>query len=126
MTSEALSKGYEPADVEAKWIAYWQDEKTFTPDPDGPGEPYSIVIPPPNVTGALHMGHALNITIQDILCRYHRQRGRKVLLLDHAEKVGKKILISGGGRCNFTNLSADRHERFTGEDPRFARTALRA
>ena len=79
MSSESLPKGYEPADVEAKWIAYWQAEKTFTPDLDGPGDPYSIVIPPPNVTGALHMGHALNITIQDILCRYHRQKGRKVL-----------------------------------------------
>jgi len=88
MTSEALSKGYEPADVEARWIAYWQDEKTFTPDPDGPGEPYSIVIPPPNVTGALHMGHALNITIQDILCRYHRQKGRKVLWIPGTDHAG--------------------------------------
>ena len=88
MTSEALPKGYEPADVEARWIAYWQADKTFTPDPDGPGEPYSIVIPPPNVTGALHMGHALNITIQDILCRYYRQRGRKVLWVPGTDHAG--------------------------------------
>jgi len=88
MTSEALPKGYEPADVEARWIAYWQEDKTFTPDPDGPGEPYSIVIPPPNVTGALHMGHALNITLQDILCRYHRQKGRKVLWVPGTDHAG--------------------------------------
>jgi len=88
MTSEALPKGYEPADVEARWIKYWQEDKTFTPDPDGPGEPYSIVIPPPNVTGALHMGHALNITIQDILCRYHRQRGRNVLWVPGTDHAG--------------------------------------
>ena len=88
MTSEALPKGYEPADVEARWIAYWQAEKTFTPDPDGPGEPYSIVIPPPNVTGALHMGHAVNITLQDILCRYHRQQGRKVLWVPGTDHAG--------------------------------------
>lgn len=88
MTSEALPKGYEPADVEARWIAYWQEDKTFTPDPDGPGQPYSIVIPPPNVTGALHMGHALNITIQDILCRYYRQQGRKVLWVPGTDHAG--------------------------------------
>ena len=61
MSESTLPKGYEPKDVEARWIAHWESDKTFTPDlngPDAPGEPYSIVIPPPNVTGALHMGHA--------------------------------------------------------------------
>ena len=90
MSESTLPKGYEPKDVEARWIAHWESDKTFTPDlngPDAPGEPYSIVIPPPNVTGALHMGHALNLTIQDILCRFYRQQGRKVLWvpgMDHA------------------------------------------
>jgi len=106
MSSEALPKGYEPADVEARWIAYWRDEETFTPDLDAPGEPYSIVIPPPNVTGALHMGHALNVTIQDILCRYYRQKGRKVLWVpgtDHAgiatqNVVERKLAAEGSSR----------------------------
>ncbi len=87
MSESTLPKGYEPKDVEARWLAHWESNKTFTPDPDAPGEPYSIVIPPPNVTGALHMGHALNLTIQDILCRFYRQQGRKVLWvpgMDHA------------------------------------------
>ena len=54
------------------------------------------------------------------------QRGRRVALIDHWPQLAEKIRISGGGRCNFTNRSADRHERFTGADARFARTALRA
>ena len=65
MSLDALPKAYEPKDVEAHWRSYWEENKTFTPDPDGPGEAYSIVIPPPNVTGALHIGHALNQTLQD-------------------------------------------------------------
>jgi valyl-tRNA synthetase len=87
MTEKTLAKGYEPKDVEARWRAYWEENRTFTPDADAPGEPYAIVIPPPNVTGALHIGHALNITIQDMLCRFMRQQGKKVLWvpgMDHA------------------------------------------
>ena len=55
--ADTLPKGYEPHDVEARWRDHWQDNRTFTPDPDAQGEPFSIVIPPPNVTGALHIGH---------------------------------------------------------------------
>ena len=87
MAENALPKGYEPKDVEERWRVHWETEKTFTPEPDGPGEPFSIVIPPPNVTGNLHIGHALNLTLQDILCRYNRQKGKKVLWvpgMDHA------------------------------------------
>ncbi len=83
-----LPKGYEPADVEARWRSHWEDNKTFTADPDAGGEPYSIVIPPPNVTGALHMGHALNLTIQDILCRHARQHGKKVLWVPGTDHAG--------------------------------------
>ncbi|MDQ7831419.1 MAG: valine--tRNA ligase [Desulfovibrionaceae bacterium] len=88
MATEALPSGYEPAEVESRWIDYWREHKTFTPDPDGPGDPYCIVIPPPNVTGALHMGHALDITLQDILCRFHRQLGRKVLWVPGTDHAG--------------------------------------
>jgi len=88
MARTELPKGYEPKDVEAHWRNYWETKNAFTPDPAAPGEAYSIVIPPPNVTGSLHMGHALNITLQDILCRYHRQKGRKVLWVPGTDHAG--------------------------------------
>ncbi len=88
MAETSLPKGYEPKDVEARWGAHWEREKTFTADPGGPGEPFSIVIPPPNVTGALHMGHALNQTVQDMLSRHMRQLGRNVLWLPGTDHAG--------------------------------------
>ncbi len=87
MSENALNKGYEPKDVEDFWRKYWEDEQIFAPNPNSSAEPYSIVIPPPNVTGNLHIGHALNITLQDILCRFARQNGHNVLWvpgMDHA------------------------------------------
>ncbi|NDV19652.1 valine--tRNA ligase [Pseudodesulfovibrio sp. JC047] len=87
MARKELAKAYEPWDVEEKWENHWEENKTFTPDPEAEGDPYSIVIPPPNVTGVLHMGHALNLTIMDILCRFNRQQGKNVLWvpgMDHA------------------------------------------
>ena len=65
---------YNPKDIEAKWYQYWQDKKLFHSTPDG-REAYTVVIPPPNVTGVLHMGHVLNNTIQDILVRRARLEG---------------------------------------------------
>jgi valyl-tRNA synthetase len=92
MSDATLPKGYEPADVEARWGKHWEDNKTFSPDPQdvlsGGKEPYSIVIPPPNVTGALHMGHALNLTLQDILCRFMRQQGKSVLWVPGTDHAG--------------------------------------
>ena len=61
---------FEPAAVEARWMKEWLDTHIFHAEPDPAREPYSIVIPPPNITGVLHMGHALNNTIQDVLTRY--------------------------------------------------------
>ncbi len=84
---EELSKTYEPHAVEDRWITEWLEKKLFTPDPAHGGKPFSIVIPPPNVTGSLHMGHALNNTLQDILVRYHRMKGDNTLWVvgtDHA------------------------------------------
>ena len=86
--ADTLPKGYEPHDVEARWRKHWEEEKTFTPDPDAPGEPYSIVIPPPNVTGALHIGHALNLTLIDVLCRHARQKGKNVLWVPGTDHAG--------------------------------------
>ena len=81
-----LASKYTPQDVESKWYQYWLDHKLFSSKPDG-REPYTIVIPPPNVTGVLHMGHMLNNTIQDILVgarhrpcfhRYRSQGGEEI------------------------------------------------
>ncbi len=98
---EILSK-YNPADVEGKWYKYWTDENFFHSDPDG-REPYTIVIPPPNVTGVLHMGHMLNNTIQDILVRRARMTGKNACWVagtDHASiateaKVVNKLREEG-------------------------------
>ena len=82
-----LSKTYDPAAVEPQAYHVWLDEKCFHPDPDPAKKPYSIVIPPPNVTGALHLGHAINNTLQDILTRVHRMRGFNTVWIpgiDHA------------------------------------------
>jgi len=106
MAAKTLPKSYEPRDVEVRWGKYWEQEKTFTPEVSAAGDPYCIVIPPPNVTGQLHMGHALNITLQDILCRYHRQKGFNVLWvpgMDHAgiatqNVVERALALEGGTR----------------------------
>src|SRR5690606_12548140 len=73
-----LDKTYRPAEVEKRIYDAWESVGAFRPQP-GAGEPYCIVLPPPNVTGSLHMGHALDHTIQDVLIRYQRMRGREVL-----------------------------------------------
>ncbi|HEX4123230.1 MAG TPA: valine--tRNA ligase [Tepidisphaeraceae bacterium] len=86
MKSE-LAKTYDPAAVEAEAYRAWVEEGCFVADPAAKGKPYCIVLPPPNVTGALHLGHAINSTLQDILIRQHRMRGFNVLWvpgIDHA------------------------------------------
>ena len=101
-----LPKGYEPKDVEEARRAFWETDKTFTPSPEAPGEAYAIVIPPPNVTGNLHIGHALNLTLQDVLCRHARQLGKNVLWVpgeDHAgiatqNVVERRLKTEGKGR----------------------------
>ena len=88
MARKELAKAYEPWDVEEKWENHWEENKTFSPDPEDEGDAYSIVIPPPNVTGVLHMGHALNLTLQDILCRFNRQQGKNVLWVPGTDHAG--------------------------------------
>jgi len=83
-----LSKGYEPGLVESKWYQYWLDQNCFVADAASPKPAYSIVIPPPNVTGILHMGHVLNNTIQDILSRKARMQGYEVLWLPGTDHAG--------------------------------------
>ncbi|MCP5546681.1 MAG: valine--tRNA ligase [Akkermansiaceae bacterium] len=83
-----LPKAYEPQAVESKWYAAWLEGKCFEADPASEKEAYSIVIPPPNVTGILHLGHVLNNTLQDILARRARQEGKEVLWLPGTDHAG--------------------------------------
>ena len=104
-----LASKYTPADVESKWYEYWMKHKLFSSKPDG-RESYTIVIPPPNVTGVLHMGHMLNNTIQDILVRRARMEGKNACWVpgtDHASiateaKVVKKLSEKGIKKSDLT------------------------
>ena len=90
-----LPSQYDPAIAEAKWQQLWEANDVFKADPNHPGEPYCIVIPPPNVTGSLHMGHAFEHSLIDVLVRYHRMLGRNTLWLpgtDHASIAVSTIL----------------------------------
>ena len=104
-----LASKYNPADVEGKWYQYWMSHKLFSSKPDG-REPYTIVIPPPNVTGVLHMGHMLNNTIQDILVRRARMEGKNACWVpgtDHASiateaKVVNRLAAQGIKKTDLT------------------------
>ena len=76
-----LDKQYAPSAIEDKWYGYWEEKGYFTPKREAGKKPYTIVIPPPNITGQLHMGHALDNTLQDILIRYKRMSGFSTLWL---------------------------------------------
>ncbi|MGP1375080.1 MAG: valine--tRNA ligase [Almyronema sp.] len=94
-SSPSLSSQYDPAQTEAKWQQRWEDQQIFKADPKHEGKPYCVVIPPPNVTGSLHMGHAFEMALIDLLVRYHRMRGRNTLWLpgtDHASIAVSAIL----------------------------------
>ncbi|MFO7883404.1 MAG: valine--tRNA ligase [Desulfobacteraceae bacterium] len=88
MSSDALEKGYDPSGIETKWYERWENNGSFNAADKSDKQAYSIVIPPPNVTGVLHMGHALNITIQDIMCRYRRLKGDNVLWMPGTDHAG--------------------------------------
>ncbi len=88
MKKESLPKAYEFLHVEPRWYAFWLEKDFFHAHPDSEKPPFSIVIPPPNVTGQLHMGHALNNTLQDILCRYKRLKGFEVLWVPGTDHAG--------------------------------------
>lgn len=120
-----LGKGYEPAPIEDKWYLHWVEEGLFKADPSSLKPQYSIVIPPPNVTGSLHVGHALDNTLQDILCRTKRMQGYEVLWLpgtDHAgiatQNVVERSLATKGisrhdlGREEFVSRVWDWKEQY--------------
>jgi len=86
-TSTALPKQYDPSEVEPRWFRFWNENGFFHADENSPTVPYSITLPPPNVTGSLHMGHALGSTLQDILIRWKRMQGFNAMWMpgtDHA------------------------------------------
>jgi valyl-tRNA synthetase len=107
MTKE-LAKGYEPHDVEKRWYAEWEEKGYFRAADTSDRKPYSIVIPPPNVTGALHMGHALNNTLQDILCRWKRMQGYNVLWMPGTDHAG--IATQNVVERQLAAEKKDRHE----------------
>ena len=111
-----LASKYNPADVEGKWYQYWMENHLFSSKPDG-REPYTIVIPPPNVTGVLHMGHMLNNTIQDILVRRARMEGKNACWVpgtDHASiateaKVVGRLAAQGIKKTDLTREEFLKH-----------------
>jgi len=123
-----LPKNYNPAEVEDKWYSYWMEKKFFHSEPDPEKKPYTIVIPPPNVTGVLHMGHMLNNTIQDVLIRRARMQGYNACWVpgtDHASiateaKVVKLLKEEHGlskkevGREKFLEYAYEWKEKYGG------------
>ncbi|MFW6147217.1 MAG: valine--tRNA ligase [Thermodesulfobacteriota bacterium] len=125
MEDKGLATAYEPDEVEPKWYKYWEENGLFQADTASDKPAFSIVIPPPNITGSLHMGHALNNTLQDVLCRYKRMKGYNVLWqpgTDHAgiatQNVVEKDLATRGtnreqiGRDRFIELVWEWREKY--------------
>ena len=114
-----IASKYNPAEVEGKWYQYWLDNGFFKSKPDG-REPYTIVIPPPNVTGVLHMGHMLNNTIQDILVRRARMMGKNACWVpgtDHASIATEAKVVNrlAGQGIKKTDLTRDEFLRHAWE-----------
>ena len=86
--SKELPKVYEPQQVESRIYKMWEDNNCFNGDPDPKKKSFSISMPPPNVTGQLHMGHALDCTLQDILTRFKRMQGYSTLWLPGTDHAG--------------------------------------
>ena len=113
MDSKTLKKGYEPREVERRWYAYWEKEGLFAAEDVSQKDSFSIVIPPPNVTGVLHMGHAHNNTLQDILCRHRRMQGFNVLWMpgtDHAGIATQNVVEKGLAKEGLTRHSLGREK----------------
>src|SRR5579871_715484 len=99
----SLPKAYEPQAVEARWYRFWEEGGYFKPRPNPERKPFVISMPPPNVTGVLHLGHVVTATTEDIMIRYHRMQGDETLWVpgsDHAgiatQTVVERLLASEG------------------------------
>jgi valyl-tRNA synthetase len=108
MSLKQFDKSYEPHEVEKRWYEFWENEQLFAAEEQSPQKSYAIVIPPPNVTGVLHMGHALNNTMQDILCRYRRLQGDNVLWMPGTDHAG--IATQNVVEKNLAQQGTDRHQ----------------
>ena len=109
-----IPKVYDPQSFEKKWYEFWEKNKFFHAEVDKSKKPYSMVIPPPNVTGQLHMGHALDNTLQDILIRYHRMQGYNTVWIpgcDHAG-IATQAKVEGALRKEGTNRYELGREKF--------------
>ena len=108
MTDNAMAKRFDPAAFEAKWYETWESSGAFRPENARGDEPFCIVIPPPNVTGKLHIGHALQFTLQDLVIRWRRMQGYKALWLpgtDHAG-IATQVMVER----QLASEGKDRHE----------------
>src|SRR6185312_14824490 len=106
--TDMLDKTYRPDLVAPRQYAEWENSGGFAAHPDSGKPPYTIMMPPPNVTGSLHMGHALTFTLQDILIRFQRMRGRDALLqpgTDHAG-IATEIVVSN----QLADAQIDKHQ----------------
>jgi valyl-tRNA synthetase len=113
MLKVTLEKAYEPKEVEKKWYSTWEDKGYFRARVEGDAPTYSMVIPPPNITGSLHMGHALNNTMQDILTRYHRMLGHRTLWMpgtDHAGIATQNVVERQLAENNLTRHQVGREK----------------
>src|SRR3984893_12442877 len=125
-----IPKGYQPQEIEPKWADYWVAEALFRADPDAPPPIFSVVIPPPNITGSLHVGHMLEHTEIDILMRWHRMKGENLLWLpgtDHASiatqliverELGREAVVPLWARTGVTVLPDDAQKAFQREGQR--------
>src|SRR3954469_5084511 len=108
-----IAKVYEPQQIETRWADFWVKERLFQADPQAPGPVFSIVIPPPNVTGSLHIGHMLDHTEIDILTRWHRMRGFNTLFLpgmDHAGISTQRVVVKQLAEQGIDYRKLGRHE----------------
>ncbi len=108
MKADNLPKSFEPESVESKWYRYWEEKGFFTAAGKSARKPFSIVIPPPNVTGILHMGHALNNTLQDIMVRFRRMQGYNALWMPGTDHAG--IATQNVVEQSLAKEGTDRHE----------------
>ena len=105
-----MNPTYQPDEVEARWYKVWEESGSFRPEVNPDGEPFSIVIPPPNVTGVLHMGHALDHAIQDVVIRRKRMQGFAALWLPGTDHAG--IATQKRGRTRTTQRGLDAARRW--------------
>jgi valyl-tRNA synthetase len=122
--SRELAKTYDPQEVEDRTYAFWLSGGYFHAEPDPQKKPYTIVIPPPNITGQLHMGHALDETLQDILIRWRRMQGYSALWLpgtDHASIATEAKIVEAMRKEGITKADIGR-DAFLGMESKVRRS----